>query len=158
MNSPAILDTVAAYLPALIVKRLVIDPSPIPLPTAEEHPAAVLFADISGFTALTERLAVQGPSGTEQLTHLLNTYFGRLIEIITAHGGDVVKFAGDALLAVWQDSDDLTELTQRAAQCALAVQGELLGYQAVEGVRLALRVAVGAGPVRHLYLGGVFGR
>ncbi len=161
MSNPAVLDTIASYLPALIVRRLVADPTPIPLPTFEDHPAAVLFADISGFTALTERLAAQGPKGAEELTQLLNTYFGQLIDIVTAHGGDVVKFAGDALLAVWQDDsgrDDLATLTQRAAQCSLAVQGALLGYETPEGVRLALRVAVGAGPVRHLHLGGVRGR
>src|SRR5262249_47913109 len=95
MSTPAVLDTIASYLPALIVRRLVADPAPIPLPTAEEHQAAVLFADISGFTALTERLAAQGSAGAEQLTHLLNTYFGQLIDIVTAHGGDVVRFAVD---------------------------------------------------------------
>src|SRR5262249_3484586 len=150
MSTPAVLDTIASYLPALIVRRLVADPAPIPLPAAEEYQAAVLFADISGFPALTERLAAQGSAGAELLTHLLNTYFGRLIDIVHAHGGDVVKFAGDALLAVWQDEpgqDDLAALTHRAAQCALAVQSALLGYETAEGVRLALRVAVGAGAV-----------
>jgi class 3 adenylate cyclase/tetratricopeptide (TPR) repeat protein len=161
MSNPAVLETIASYLPALIVRRLAASSDPIPLPTCEEHPAAVLFADISGFTALTERLATQGVTGAEILTQLLNTYFGQLINIVTAHGGDVVKFAGDALLALWQDesgNDDLTVLALRAAQCAIGVQDTLLGYETPEGVRLALRVAVGAGPVRHLHLGGVFGR
>src|SRR5215472_9961305 len=107
MSSTAVLDTIASYLPALVVRRLVADPTPIPLPACEEQPAAVLFTDISGFTPLTERLAARGAAGAEQLTGLLNTYFGRLIDIVTAHGGDVVKFAGDALLAVWQsDTSD----------------------------------------------------
>ena len=161
MSSPAILDTIASYLPALIVRRVVADPTPLALPASEEHAAAVLFADISGFTALTERLAARGCEGAEQLTGLLNTYFGRLIDIVSAHGGDVVKFAGDALLAVWQDDrpgEGLAVLTLRAAQCALDVQDTLRGYETPEGVRLALRVAVGAGPVRHLHLGGVFER
>ena len=63
--------------------------------------SAVLFADISGFTALSERLAAKGADGVEELTQILNAYFGRLIEVIVDHGGDVVKFAGDALLAFW---------------------------------------------------------
>src|SRR5436305_15322033 len=114
MSNTAVLDTLASYLPALVVRGLVAAPGPLPLPTCEEHPAAVLFADISGFTALTERLAAQGSAGAEQLTRLLNTYFGQLIDVVTAHGGDVVKFAGDALLAVWQDDsrrEDLAALT-----------------------------------------------
>ena len=159
MSNAAVLDTIASYLPALIVRRLAVDGRPIPLPTCEEQPAAVLFADISGFTALTERLAARGSAGAEELTRLLNTYFGQLIDIVTAHGGDVVKFAGDALLAVWQNpGNTLAVLTLRAAQCGLAVQGTLLDYETPEGIRLAVRVAVGAGIVRHLHLGGVLGR
>ena len=41
-------------------------------------------------------------SAIEELTQVLNDYFGRLIDLITAHGGDVAKFAGDALLAFWR--------------------------------------------------------
>ena len=67
----------------------------------ERLAAAVLFADISGFTALTERLARTGPAGVEELTELLNDCFGRLVKLVVDHGGDVVKFAGDALLALW---------------------------------------------------------
>src|SRR5262249_46442221 len=125
-----------------------------------EFPGAVLFADISGFTALTERLAEHGRSGAEELTQILDDYFGRIIEVVTAHGGDVIKFAGDALLALWQAEDlpeDLPTLTVRAAQCALAVQGALAEHRAA-GVRLSLRVAVASGGVRSVHLGGVFGR
>ena len=96
-----LIETLTSYVPTLISRRLAIDPMPIDSPASERFAAAVLFADISGFTALTERLAQQGPAGAEELTHLLNTYFDRLINLITAHGGDVVKFAGDALIALW---------------------------------------------------------
>jgi class 3 adenylate cyclase len=160
MSNSTVLDTIASYLPALIVRRVATDCRPIPLPSCDAHPAAVLFADISGFTSMTERLAAQGSAGAEQLTRLLNAYFGQLIDVVTAHGGDVVKFAGDALLAVWQngDGDDLACFTRRAAQCALEVQGALRNYETPEGIRLALRVAISAGLVRHLHLGGVLGR
>ncbi len=60
-------------------------------------------ADISGFTPLTARFAREGPAGAEKLTGILNTYFGQLIELITSYWGDVLKFAGDALIAIWQD-------------------------------------------------------
>ncbi len=57
------------------------DPN-IALPSSEESPSAVLFADISGFTRLTEQLARKGAAGAEELTTALNSYFGRLIEIV----------------------------------------------------------------------------
>jgi class 3 adenylate cyclase len=42
-----------------------------------------------------------GSRGVEQLTAHLNEYFVRMIDLIHNHGGDIVKFAGDALLAIW---------------------------------------------------------
>src|SRR5437588_2186900 len=125
MTDSVILDNFTSYVPALILRRLAVDPSPLPLPHADTFLGSVLFADISGFTSLTERLAEHGRSGVEELTQMLNDYFGQIIKIVAAHGGDVVKFAGDALLALWQTEDaseDLTALTLRASQCALAVQ------------------------------------
>ena len=62
---------------------------------------AVLFADISGFTPLASSLAERGTAGTEELSRALNAYFDRLLSIIGENGGDPIKFAGDAVLAVW---------------------------------------------------------
>jgi class 3 adenylate cyclase len=118
----------------------------------------VLFADISGFTALTERLARTGPSGVEELTELLNGCFGRLVELVVDHGGDVVKFAGDALLALWPADEGLPAVTARAAGCGLAMQQVLHGSELVAGTRLSVRVGIGAGQVSAAHLGGVRGR
>jgi class 3 adenylate cyclase/tetratricopeptide (TPR) repeat protein len=161
MTESVILDNFTSYVPALILRRLAVDPSPLPLPHADKFPGAVLFADISGFTSLTERLAEQGPLGVEKLTAMLNDYFGQIIKVVIAHGGDVVKFAGDALLALWQvdeTSDDLVEVTLRASQCALAIQVALAAYRTTSETPLALRVAVASGHLRSIHLGGVFGR
>ena len=59
---------------------------------------AVLFSDASGFTALTEQLA-QAPHGAERLCAIINEFFGILIGIVTSYGGDIIKFAGDAVSA-----------------------------------------------------------
>src|SRR4051812_32243085 len=105
---PAVLETLACYLPSLILRQFAHDPAPHTVPRLERLPAAVVFTDISGFTRLTEQLAQQGPAGAERLTVLLNTYFEQLIALITDHGGDVVKFAGDALIAIWPaEAEDL---------------------------------------------------
>lgn len=156
------LQTLTSYVPNLIVRHLADNPEPISEPVSERFPAAVLFADISGFTALTERLARQGPAGAEILTRELNTYFGQLIDIITTCGGDVVKFAGDALTATWPvlDQSDMTlpGLTHQAAACALAIQHALRDYQTVDGVGLALSIGLGAGDLTALQIGGVYSR
>src|SRR6266496_6329382 len=101
MPNLALTELLASYVPKLIQNRIIADPSPIESPVAEEFQAAVLFADISGFTLLTERMAEKGPTGVETLARILNEYFGQLIDIIHDYGGDVVKFAGDAVIAVW---------------------------------------------------------
>jgi class 3 adenylate cyclase len=59
--------------------------------------AAVLFADVAGFTPISERLALIGPLGTEELTRILNQTFATLIAQVVAHGGSVARFSGDAL-------------------------------------------------------------
>lgn len=156
-----LIETLTSYVPALITRRLVTDPAPITMPIADQFPAAALLADISGFTALTERLAHQGPAGAEELTRLLNAYFGQFIDLIQVHGGDIVKFAGDALLALWPvgvTDEDLATVTYRAAQCGLLVQAVLHDLPVGEDVRLSHRVGIGAGEVLLKHVGGVFGR
>ncbi|MCA1850288.1 MAG: adenylate/guanylate cyclase domain-containing protein, partial [Acidobacteria bacterium] len=158
---PALVETLTSYVPALITRRLAGNSNRFTEPTVERSSAAVLFADISGFTALTERLAARGPAGAEEMTHLLNTYFGQLVDLITSHGGDIVKFAGDAVLALWPTTvahEDLATLTRRVAQCGVAVQERLDDYEVAEGVRLSLKLAIGAGNISTIILGGVFDR
>ena len=67
----------------------------------DERWAAVLFLDISGFTALTEKLAQEGPDGTEELTVILNQHFTELVELVNSAGGEVVAYAGDAFAAIF---------------------------------------------------------
>lgn len=49
----------------------------------------VMFADISGFTALTERLAAQGQVGAELLVTKLNSIFDRIVDTVVRYGGTV---------------------------------------------------------------------
>jgi class 3 adenylate cyclase len=154
-----LVDTLASYVPAIIIQQLAAQPTPLTTPRADQFPAAVLFADIKGFTPLTERLGQRGVAGTEEFSRILNEYFGALIALITEHGGDINKFAGDAILTIWPAVEgDLGTAIQRAAQCALAIQARLHNFTAVEGVELTIRIGLGAGPVSLIQIGGVFAR
>ena len=158
---PTLPDALASYVPVLITRRLAADPRPLVSPTSELHPAAVLCADISGFTAFTEMLARQGPAGVEKVGSGLDGYFSRLTAIIEAHGGDVVKFAGDALTAIWlppKGSEDLQAAALPAIVCGLAIQDSLHGYRVSDGVELSLRVGVGASRIAAVQIGGLAGR
>lgn len=160
-----LIETLSTYVPALIAHRLAENPAPLSGPTTERFPAAVLFADISGFTPLAERLAKRGPAGAEELSGLLTAYFGKLIDVVNAHGGDIVKFAGDALVAVWHaplrassSERALRESVFLAAQCGLAVQTTLVEYQMRDESPLALRVGVGVGELATAHVGGMYKR
>ena len=182
MSNPALTELLASYVPKLIQYRIAADPSPIESPVAEELPAAILFADISGFTPLTERLAEKGPTGVETLARVLNAYFGQLIDIIHEYGGDIVKFAGDALIAVWPIVSDLPasaalinvnqiengkekaitradqwQWTMRVAECALKIRERLTDYKA-EGSNLYLKLAISTGNITTAHVGGEFNR
>ena len=78
-----------------------------------------MFADISGFTTVTEALAAElGPQrGAEELTANLNRVFHAVIGELDRFGGDVIYFSGDAITC-WLDGDDGV----RAAACGLAMQ------------------------------------
>ena len=106
---------------------------------------AALFADISGFTPLTEALTQQlGPRrGIEELTHQINAVYDALITEIEKVGGSVIGFAGDAITC-WLDGD--TGL--RAVTAALALQTAMSAFP-----RLGLKVAVTTGPVRRFVVG-----
>jgi class 3 adenylate cyclase len=71
-----------------------------PMPSIERFHGSLLFVDISGFTVLSQKLNV------ESLKTQINAYFKKIIDIIDKYGGEVVKFAGDALFIIWQ-----TEIT-----------------------------------------------
>jgi class 3 adenylate cyclase len=135
----------SSYVAALAARRLVGCHEPLREPDGEQFAAAALFADISGFTALTERLAGTGPGGVEELTELLNGCFGQLVQLVVEHGGDVAKFAGDALLALWPADEGLAGVTARAAGCGLAMQRVLQASERAAGTRLSVRVGVGVG-------------
>ncbi len=153
------LGILASYVPSLVTRRLRYDSAPLVTPIVEHFPAAILFADISGFTSLAEDLS-RSSAGIEKLIGFLNGYFGQLTALVMSYGGEVINFAGDALLAIWPTgAEDLEMVTLRAAQCGLAIQRMLEDYKAVEGGRvLSMRVGIGAGEVSTAHLGGVYGR
>jgi class 3 adenylate cyclase len=149
---------ISTYVSALAARRLVGRHEPLREPEDEQLTAAVLFADISGFTALTERLAQTGRGGVEELTELLNGCFGQLVQLVADHGGDVVKFAGDALFALWPADEGLPEVTAQAARCGLAMQRVLHASELAAGTHLSVRIGIGAGQVSAAHLGGELNR
>ncbi len=79
-----------------------------------EFDGSVLFADVSGFTKLSEQLATLGKAGAEELTEILNRSFTDLLTVAFTESGDLLSYGGDALLLSF-DGDDHAERAVRAA-------------------------------------------
>ncbi len=117
----------------------------------EARAAAILYVDMVGFTATTDRLAALGAAGTEDMAALVNRYAGAVIEIAGMHGGEVSMIAGDAVWAVWFVTPGLSarQAVISAALAARAVQRQAAA--APEAQRL--RASIALGQVDHLELG-----
>jgi predicted ATPase/class 3 adenylate cyclase len=160
-----LLRTLAAYIPPGLIRATLRDPSPaVPAgPLAERFPAAVLFADVSGFTPLTEALAQKGSEGPEELTRLLNNYFSRMISLIESEGGEVVKFSGDALTVIFPATDEpLSVAVRRARQAAEAMQAAMTEFSTLRtsagAVALGMKIGLGAGEILSARVGGLHDR
>jgi hypothetical protein len=160
-----LLRTLAAYVPPNIARTTLSAAFPEPPTRAAGtlFPGAVLFADVSGFTPLTEALAQKGAEGPEELTRLLNGYFSRMIAITEAQGGEVVKFSGDAVTVVFPAADEaLGVATRRALQTAEAMQAAMSDFATLDTsvgpVELGMKIAIGAGEVLAAQVGGVRNR
>lgn len=143
----------AGWLPQLLATR----PGGRGDDGAARFDAAVLWLDVSGFTALSEMLGERGVAGAERLSELLNERFGALIEIVVRHGGDITHFAGDALCAVWPQRDDLplAAALRLAAQAAITLQALPDDPGRREGEPpLRVRIGVAAGRCAWAVLGG----
>ncbi|GAB1457061.1 hypothetical protein MASR2M48_23690 [Spirochaetota bacterium] len=82
--------------------------------SGERRNATILFADLEGFTALSERM------DPEEIDTLMSRLFGAFEEIIVARGGVVEKYIGDALVAVFGVGELHEDDPQRAIESALA--------------------------------------
>ena len=128
---------------------------------------AALFADISGFTPLTEALVrALGPQrGAEELSRWLNKIYDAFITEVDNYRGSVLAFSGDAITCWFDDQGDENLKSKpeastafRATTCALAIQQTMQQFSQVEvsgagNATLAIKVVVTVGPARRFLIG-----
>jgi class 3 adenylate cyclase/predicted ATPase len=142
-----LLRAIIPYLPQPVVEEQLADPD-VGRVKGEYWEGSVLFADLSGFTALSETLSALGKQGAEEITRIVNDLFGALLEDVERYGGVLVKFGGDAMTVYFGGH----EHALRAARAGLALQ-ETMGRRFVNletagGVfTLQLRVGVHTGKI-----------
>ncbi|TPX51263.1 hypothetical protein SeLEV6574_g00388 [Synchytrium endobioticum] len=145
-------------------------------PSANEAFAAVVMADVSGYSKLTSVLAERGPTGAELLSKAMKGYLDKIIKIVLTNGGDIVKFAGDAVIFYWrmelQTSEETSkspeldrrkgELIYKAALCCSMLLENLGSYNVsipdCDTKKLMIHLGIGGGAVYDVCVGGPPGR
>ena len=123
-------------------------------PVEQRKQATVLFADISGYTAISETL------DAEEVKEMMNALWAQLDKAITDYGGTVVAHMGDGVMAVWGAQTAQEDDPERAIRGALAMQEELRKFVATtlksqfrmkppaDGApTLRMRIGINTGPV-----------
>ncbi|GBG31410.1 Adenylate cyclase type 10 [Hondaea fermentalgiana] len=134
---------------------------------AWEMQGAAMFVDISNFSALGDKLCADDVRGPEQLVKFLNGWLALVVRLVNKAGGDIVSFAGDAVIVLWPvmsasspdtagpESSSLTVAVQRAVQSALDIQTTIFSRTFEEiDLECGLKVGIGAGHVSLLHVGG----
>ncbi|HEX7311596.1 MAG TPA: tetratricopeptide repeat protein [Gaiellaceae bacterium] len=106
------------------------------VPRARTLDGSLVSVDISGFTALAEHLSAKGKAGAEELVQRISACFDGLIDVAERHGGDVLKFRGDALLLFFRDDRH----AERAAGAASDMQWAI---ESIPGDDVELRMSAG---------------
>ncbi len=153
-------ETVAIYIP-MDRRQAMAHGKHLP----EYAQGAALFADVSGFTALTESLANELglQRGAEEIIRQLNRVYTLLIDEVHRYGGSVITFSGDAITCWFDDLDPqgnqrAEASAERAVACALAMQTGMQRFTTIttpagKTISLAIKVAVANGPARRFSVG-----
>lgn len=80
---------------------------------------------------MCEKYNKSGKGGPSRLTQVLNNYIGAMVQEILSHSGDVLKFSGDAFIALWKVTDQLSmrDAVHEAIDCSLVIQKSYGSYR-----------------------------
>jgi CheY-like chemotaxis protein/class 3 adenylate cyclase len=119
---------------------------------ADERVATVMFSDLVTFTQMSSNMEPRA------VIEVLNEYFDRMCPIVLDEGGDIDKFIGDAVMAVFEERRDLDRPELRAVRAGLRMQEALRMWNATRGSTINMRIGINTGPLVRGDLGSRFVR
>jgi CheY-like chemotaxis protein/class 3 adenylate cyclase len=108
---------------------------------ADERTVSIMFSDLVGFTPMSATLS------PADLIALLNDYFDVMCPIVKQHAGDIDKFIGDAIMAVFDEVRGKPPAPERAVRAGLAMQAAMTWFNQGRSIQLAMRIGINTGPV-----------
>ena len=126
-----------------VAEQIVQDPEQYLRPGGERRTVSILFGDLRGYTTIAEELPPQ------QVMTILNTFLGRVIEVIYRHGGTVTQLLGDGIMALFGAPISSDDDAWRAVQAALEMRDEIIGIEppGLPHIRLAMGIGITTGEV-----------
>lgn len=136
------------YLPPRVVEKIILDPSAKKI-EGERRIITVAFADLSGFTALSETM------DPEDIANIINDFFTRMLKIVFKYEGSVDKFLGDALMVLFGAPIAHHDDPERAVRAALEMQQEIQRFNDEKKFSspLAMSIGINTGPAVALNVG-----
>ena len=118
-------------------------------PTADERKlVTIVFADISGFTALSERL------DPEKVREVINACWDWLVPVVQKYDGTIDKFIGDEIMAVFGAPVTHEDDAERALRAALEMMDAIVAFNHANGTELGLHIGINTGLVVAGEIGG----
>ncbi len=114
---------------------------------------SMIHVDLSGFTAMSERLARKGRVGAEEVVTVLNRTFTQLLDLALSLGGDLLKFGGDALLLFFSGPDHPRRAVVAAARMRAALRSIGRFKTTAGAVRLGMSTGVHTGTFDFFLVG-----
>ena len=150
------MESLDGFVPTSLLRRLARTGLDGAAAVSTAFSGAVLFVDISGYTALAEMLCARGPDGVEQLGRILDRSLRSYVGAVRGNGGEIAAFAGDAFLAYWpadQGSIDAAVGSANGAAAALHAIARAAALTPQES-QPRLHIGLGAGEIWAARLGG----
>jgi class 3 adenylate cyclase/tetratricopeptide (TPR) repeat protein len=142
-------DALQPFVPRLAVDWVRMTPDVL----WREVEGSLTFVDISGFTAMTERLARKGKVGAEEMNDVLNALFTELLGVAYRDGAGLVKWGGDAVLLLYEGSDHAARAARAAMEMQRTIRHAGLVHTSAGQARLRMSVGIHSG-VFNFYLVG----
>ena len=128
----------STYVSSEVLKEILSNPERLKL-GGEKREITVLFADIRGFTSISERL------NPEELVKLLNIYMSKMTDIVFDNRGMLDKYIGDAIMAIWNAPIEIEEHRKLAIMAAYRMLKELENVNKILKQQKLPEISIGIG-------------